>query len=791
MLQRAQFCKRHIRSTHLDSVITITMCAVATFMPIAVEAQQTSIKAGTSAAADGTEDQAEIVVTASKREERLSRVPMSISAVSQDALDKRGLKDAQDLARIVPGLTFNQTGFTGQPVVAIRGLVSNVGASTTGIYIDDTPIQNRSVIAGLGSAFPRLFDLDRAEVLRGPQGTLFGAGSQGGTIRFITPQPNLNHTDGYAVADTSLTEGGSPSYEGGVALGAPLVEGKLAVRASIWGQHQGGYIDRLAFQKNDIVERNINYSNAFVSRVALTYAPTDTLTITPSVFFQRYYKADPDQFFPDAGHLKSQYKIDQPLTDRFALYSLGIEKSLGSVQFKSITSYFRRDQDRTNDYSYFEASAYQGGPYLVIGNPSFNYIATQRLKSMQSNWNEELRFSSDYGADSRWSWIGGLFLSSQKQSSYQTVVEPIGVLTQAIAGLTVEEFFGVPDGPIQFIEDMSFLTHEVAGFGEVSYELAPKLKVTGGLRIAWNSLSFQDAQSGPEAGGSFRYSGRSSETPVTPKISVNYQARPDWLVYATAAKGYRIGGANSAMATNASCRPSLQTLGQADAPSTYKSDEVWSYEIGNKASFFNRRLSLSASAFWIDWSRIQGSVFVASCGLNYLTNFGKATSRGFDLQAEARPLPGFTLSGTLGYTDAYYSENASIPGGNRLVARKGDSLLNTPKWTGTAAAEYSFDALPSAKAFVRGDYQYVGSYFGSVADGVNGHDPALRNQVATEFVSARTGLRFPMVELNLYVDNLLNTARPRQRFADLPGQGLYRAVTFRPRTIGLSAKYRF
>lgn len=761
------------------------------FTATPVRAQEKTSEDQPAPAAAATTQDSEIVVTASKREERLSRVPMSISAVSQDALDKRGIKDAQDLARIVPGLTFNQYGFTGQPVVAIRGLSSNVGASTTGIYIDDTPIQNRSIIAGLGSAYPRLFDLDRAEVLRGPQGTLFGAGSQGGTIRFITPQPNLYDADGYAVADTSLTQGGTPSVEGGIAMGAPLVEGKLAIRASIWGQHQGGYIDRLAFGTNNVVERNINTSNAFVSRVALTYAPTDTLTITPSVFYQRYHKDDPDQSFENAGPFQSRYKIDQPLTDRFSLYSLGIEKALGNVRFKSITSYFHRNQDRINDYSYFSPSVYQGGPFLVLGDPTFDYVATQRMNAMQSNWNEELRFSSDYGADSRWSWIGGLFLSSQKQRSYQTIVEPIGVVTQAIAGLTVEEFFGAPDGPFQFVEDLSYLTHEVAGFGEVTYELAPRLKVTGGLRVAWNKLSFNDAQSGPEAGGSFKYSGQSTETPITPKISVNYQATPDWLVYATAAKGYRIGGANSAMASNSTCRPSLQGLGLTDAPATFKSDEVWSYEVGNKTSLFGRRLSLSASAFWIDWSRIQGSVFVTSCGLNYLTNFGKATSRGFDLQAEARPLPGLSLSGTLGYTDAYYTQDAVAPGGRALVAREGDGLLNTPKWTGTAAAEYSFDALPSAKAFVRGDYQYVGSYLGSVEEGVNGHDPAVRNQVATQFVSARTGLRFPALELNLYVDNLLNTDRPRQRFADIPNQGLYRVAPFRPRTVGVSAKYRF
>ncbi|MBW8743544.1 MAG: TonB-dependent receptor [Sphingomonas sp.] len=755
-------------------------------------------------AAAGAEDKAsaaisEIVVTAQKKEQSISKVPMSITAIGQTQIDQQGIKDPEALGRLSPGLHFS-TGFTGQPDISIRGLSSPVGASTTGIYIDDTPIQNRAVIAGIGAAFPRLFDLDRVEILRGPQGTLFGAGSEGGTIRFITPAPSMTSTSGYATADLSFTQYGSPSYEGGAAIGTPIVSDVLGLRASLWGQHQGGYIDRVDPTTGATRERNANSSHSVVGRLALTFKPTDQLTITPSVFLQSFHKANPDQFFESAGRFKSLYKIDQPLTDKFGIYSTSIDYRFDSFTVKSITSYYDRHQNRTNDYSYFEASAYQGGPYQVTlpDGSLYDYIARQTLKSSQKNFTEEFRVSSNTGPDDRFSWIAGIFVSRERQGNDQIVLEPIDVLIGNAYGLSVEQFFGVPNSTPQWREQITLRTREIAAFGELAYNITPQLKLTAGLRASHARFSFVDAQEGPEAGGSHVYSGSTKESPVTPKFNVSYQANPDWLIYGTAAKGYRIGGANSAMATNPSCLPSLGALGVTDAPRTYDSDQVWSYEIGDKQKLFDRRVSLSASAFWIDWRKIQGSVFVASCGLQYLTNFGSAVSRGFDLEAQARLTRALTLSGTLGYTNAHYVEDSFQPGGAQ-VARKGEALQNTPRWTGSVSGQYDFAVSDRANAYVRLDYQYTGPYFGSPAPGVNGYDAGVRNQPGSGILSARAGVTHGKWEFSTYVNNILNTRTPLQRLHDFSGEvasstnpdGLFRGVTYRPFTAGITAKVRY
>src|SRR5882724_958481 len=196
----------------------------------------------------------EIVVTATRREERLQDVPVSVIAFSQEKIDSQGLKNIDDLSRLSPGLNFSRNGMGSSANyndensdIAIRGVDSAAGAATTGIYIDDTPVQSRHIGFGAVTVFPALFDLDRIEVLLGPQGTLFGAGAEGGVVRFIAPEPDLKKPSGYARADAAITDGGSPSYEGGVAFGAPIIDDVLAFRASVSFRRDGGWVDRVGY----------------------------------------------------------------------------------------------------------------------------------------------------------------------------------------------------------------------------------------------------------------------------------------------------------------------------------------------------------------------------------------------------------------------------------------------------------------------------------------------------------------------------------------------------------------
>src|SRR3981081_1665815 len=231
----------------------------------------------------------EIVVTATRHEESLSKVPISVSAYTKDAMDIKGIKDIGDVARFTPGGAFD-AGQTNQ--ISIRGISSTGGSGTTGIYIDDVPIQVRNLGFNADDALLKVFDLERIEVLRGPQGTLFGAGSEGGTIRYITTQPSLTKTSVYAKTQTSYTQGGTMSYETGVAGGTPIIDGTLGVRASAWYRRDGGWIDRIDPTSLSIVDPNANKDDTAVLHLTALWQPNDNLKITPSVLYQHRARND-------------------------------------------------------------------------------------------------------------------------------------------------------------------------------------------------------------------------------------------------------------------------------------------------------------------------------------------------------------------------------------------------------------------------------------------------------------------------------------------------------------------
>src|SRR3984885_12512583 len=219
-----------------------------------------------------------VVVTATRRSEQLSKVPESISAFTAQRIDQLNAKSIADLVAYTPGVTFD----TESKDISIRGVNSTAGDATTGIYIDDTPIQLRSLGFGSDNTLPSVFDLERVEVLRGPQGTLFGAGSEGGTVRYITPQPSLTDYSVYAKSEVSDTQDGAPSYEAGVAVGGPIVDDELGFRLSVWGRRDGGYIDRVNYQTDQVTEQNANSQDTYSVRGALLFQPTPQFSITPS-----------------------------------------------------------------------------------------------------------------------------------------------------------------------------------------------------------------------------------------------------------------------------------------------------------------------------------------------------------------------------------------------------------------------------------------------------------------------------------------------------------------------------
>ncbi|HYL04389.1 MAG TPA: TonB-dependent receptor plug domain-containing protein, partial [Steroidobacteraceae bacterium] len=310
----------------------------------------------------------EVVVTATRREESLSKVPISVTALTQENLDLRGIKDFQEVARFTPGVNFDNSGTNN---ISIRGISGTGGAGTTGIYIDDTPIQMRNVGFNPDDTLPKAFDLERVEILRGPQGTLFGSGSEGGTVRYIMNQPKVTGSSTYVRSELSFTQyAGQPNYELGVAHGDTLVDGVLGFRVSAWYRGDGGWIDRGDPTTRVTTERNINHAGTAVFRVAAAWQPASSITITPSVLYQDSKKHDqstywPDYSNPDQGHFNTATEENMPIPDKYYLEALKVEWDLGKSQLFSNSSYYHRRQEDA-----YQGTVYDLAYFATLGWPA-------------------------------------------------------------------------------------------------------------------------------------------------------------------------------------------------------------------------------------------------------------------------------------------------------------------------------------------------------------------------------------------------------------------------------------
>jgi outer membrane receptor protein involved in Fe transport len=780
---------------------------------------------------DATPSLEEVVVTAQRREEKLSDVPLSISAFSQERLDAQGVRSIDDVVRLTPGVTFARADArNGQAAtISIRGIASGAGASTTGIYIDDTPIQIRSLGYSSFNTFPQIFDLERVEVLRGPQGTLFGAGSEGGTVRFITPQPSLSDTSSYVRAELANTAGGDPTYEGGAAFGMPLADGKLGFRASAWYRRDGGWVDRINWDRTtrtplSDVASNSNSQNSTVGKVALTYAPTDTLRITPSIYYQKLKADDSPSYWtalsdPDGGHFNNGNSVRQESEDRFYLPALKIDWTLGPVTLVSNTAYFNRNNEALNDYSAFEAGLWTGNPYFPAG-----FFAVTSQVNQQSNLTQELRLQSN-NPDSRLNWVGGVFFSHSRQTAKQRVQDTfLPGLYNAITGCNFTDpppplipprpntcptqvpaaGFGQPlaDGLYTFVADPIIARDEqTALYGQADFKATDRLTLTLGLRASKTKVEAAARYRGPVVGPPVSDSGSQDEKPVTPKAGVSYKINDNNMVYASAAKGFRIGGYNPRVGLP--CGGQLASLGLFDAsgapaaPKLFDSDTVWSYELGSKNALADGKFQLNTSVYYIDWKNIQQGVAL-QCGFTFVANQGSATSKGFDVDTIIDVTSALKVGLSIGYSDAKYDENVfGGPAATAPLVSAGDHIVGSP-WSGAAYTQLSFNAFGGRAAYARLDYQYQSDQTDRIASSNPGNGTYNPNAVfllrQTNLLSARLGMRWSGLDVSAFVNNLADS-HPTLSQALSGGIGpvptLYQQTTFRPRTFGVTATYRY
>jgi iron complex outermembrane receptor protein len=748
------------------------------------------------ASGDDSSGLQEVVVTAERRVERLQDVPVSVEAFSQQRLDTQGLRSVDDIARLTPGINFQRTAgslnnYNGEESeIAIRGIQSSAGPQTTGIYLDDTPIQGRHIQFSTVNAFPALFDLERVEVLRGPQGTLFGAGSEGGTVRFITPAPGLHDYSAYVRSELAYTDGGAPSYELGGALGGPFVAGTLGFRVSASYRRDGGWVDRVDAATGAVVESNSNWQETYVLRGALAYAPSAKLTITPSIYFQELYVNDTGDSWSTLSNVTSGVfhngnRLNNKSSDPFILPAVKLDWDLGAARLISNTAYLARDQHARTDYTNFDNIIYSLNPTAPPGT-----VAPAYFTDIQNNFVEEVRLQSTDPA-SRLQWVSGFFYGHQRENTTQIDVDPN--LRTNIINQTGLDLVGplLPGGLSYFQAPFQATDTQYALFGQADFEVQPGFKLTAGLRTARVQFKGKAFYAYPVAlGPPVSSNASSSETPVTPRLGVTYQPNRDNLFYATASKGFRIGGINTELP--AVCNPALTALGYPNGvPPRYQSDHVWSYELGTKNTLAERRLQIDASVYWIDWQNIQQNFYLPACGFQFTANLGKAVSKGGDIDVRARLVGGLTLGLALGYSDATYTE--TILGASGNVITSGDHLPAAP-WTFNASAEYVFSEVGTRKPYIRLDYQQSAAQRSAtqIQDSANvTYDPNIPLTPMTRALAVRGGLRFEGFDVSVFGNNITNSHPLLYRSHDLLSSPLFFDYTWRARTFGITGTYRY
>ena len=773
-------------------VVVIRARQMATAPPVVVRSPAVAVPAYT----DVTGALEEIVVTSQRRLERLQDVPISVRAFSRAVMEIQGTRSIDDIARLTPGVTFGRgrNNNSESSEISIRGIGSSAGAATTGVYIDDTPIQSRHLSFGTFNTYPVLFDIDRVEVLRGPQGTLFGSGSEGGTVRFITPEPDLHAVSSYVRSELSSTHDGDPSAELGAAVGGPLIEDRLGFRASVSLRREGGFVDRIDWHRRTVVDADANTATTQTARLALKWMPSNAVTVSPSIFYQRrrlqdtsaYWAQVPGMSDPTQGQftqtLRNGNAIANPSTDSFMLAALKVNWELRGAMLTSNTSYFKRDESAITDYAEYNLAVFLDDPY-----PPPRIVAPTNWSDVQRNWTEELRLEST-AADARVNWTAGVFYQRAAENTVENVFDPA-----LVAQLGLPVYRG---GYVYYQEPFKSLDTQLAVFGQADLKIGERLKVTLGLRYTRARFDGEAYFAGPAVGSPVSSAGRLREHPLTPKIGAAYQINAENLVYATLAKGYRIGGANPAVGQfcYGDADSALGSIGLSQVPPKYDADSVWSYEIGSKNAFADHRGLLNASLYFVQWDNIQQQVPLTACGFQFISNLGRARSQGMDLQAQFKLSDAWAVGGNLAVTDARYTQTVRLAPSALSLVQDGDHLAGSP-WSLTLFAE-GRHPMAAGESYGRVDFQYSARQSDTVPtmNALNGGNPDWFDGVpAQSLTSLRFGIKRGGLDVSLFVQNLFDT-RPRLTVNQDVGLGqsgtpLLYVITWRPRTFGVTATY--
>ena len=668
-----------------------------------------------------TQLEEEVTVTALKRESTVNQTPFSLAAPTEEVLRSRGVDDIEGVARNVAGFSVQNLG-PGQSQVAMRGVSSGQIArdqpgvkEQVGAYLDESVIS-----LSLFTPDIDLFDVSRVEVLRGPQGTLFGSGSLSGTVRYISNQPELGVKKVFGEFGGNSIDGGNQGGNIKLGFNAPLGD-TAALRVAAYYSRLAGYMD--AVQPDLSVDEDVNTGDRFGVRAAVRIAPNDRLSITPRVVYQKV-EMDGWNRIDDFNILANPYtttrpavtlgehrlftQIGEPFTDEFFLGDLTIAYNFGEVTLTSVTSYTDRDILVVRDATAL-TGAVTCGLFRIPGSIcTLDAPLDDRTKAKV--WTQEIRFS---GGKDRFQWVAGGFYANTKRDYGQNLFVDGW---EALSGIPTAGKFGATKD-VLFYSDLHYKLDQFALFGEATLSLTDAFSLTGGLRY----YDFNEDRTQVFDGLFADPSGAPASTDangVAPRLIATYKVGESTNLNAQVSKGFRLGGINDPLNVPLCSPADLVTFGGRE---TWKDETAWNYEIGSKSRIMGGRGSFNVSAFYLDVKDLQATFTAGTCSSRVIFNVPKSRSTGFEAEFAAAPNKHFDFSVSASYTDAKLKSTVTSTASDGSVSvvagiKDGNRLPSVPEFQMSAAATYQWQMKGEALGYLTGTYQHVGSRFTQVQD---------------------------------------------------------------------------
>lgn len=686
--------------------------------------------------AQGTSDDdtatAEIIVTAQKREERLRDVPISVSAITASDVENRNVTTLDQLQSAVPSLRLVDIG-PGQQRIQLRGISQYLGLPTVGLYVDEFPI---NTYGPSGSAEVRLLDIERIEVLRGPQPALYGEGSMGGTIRYVTAKPNLTAFGGSGLAEVSFPKDGKTGYRVEGMINAPLVANSVGVRIAATHEKEGGWIDGAP-------GNNLNDRNTTTVRGTVMAKASEAFTITAAGTYN-----ESDQLYKSYSNVtrgRTGQIVPSDARQRYWLGTLNLEYDAGPVTILSATGYLDQTSLSIDDSGPFYNKLFRG---------SLLRTALTNASGGLKKFHQELRLTSN--GDGPLRYLIGASYTDGKNTGLT-----LGDGESLVPGLPASAL------GVVFTQDSKTRSKIFAAFGSIGYTFGDRVTIDLGGRY------FSDRRT---ANGTFTLVGfgppqltnqKGTFDSFNPRIAVSLKTGESGIIYANAAKGFRSGGFNGITAPT--------------VPPTFDPEKLWSYEVGVKQNFLDNRLFVETAVYYNDYDNIQTTVIVPGTAFAAVLGSGKASGPGVDFSVRAQPTRELTFAASVGYNHMRFKTDST----DKV---KGDPLDLVPDWNWSASIDYKPKLSETMGLIVHADIGVTDKGFITLrqlppAPGINRIEPSQGRTVA----NVRLGLTFDRFEVYGYVNNLFDTYKIVN-----PQFGAFFEPTYtKPRTIGLGLKGKF